>query len=78
MSTDTLIQALFSMPVEQRIDLADRLYASVPEDWQESADQAWLEEALRRDAEMDADPDMALSYDEFMAGIVLHQDQASE
>lgn len=64
MSTDTLIQSLFSLPVEQRIDLADRLYASIPEDWQKSVDQAWLEEALRRDAEMDADPSMALSYDE--------------
>lgn len=73
MSTDTLIQNLFSLPVEQRIDLADRLYASVPEDWLKPVDQAWLEESSRRAAEMDAEPSMALSYDEFIAGLAISQ-----
>lgn len=72
MSTATLTQ-LFSLPVAERVALADQLYASVPEDWQKSVDQAWLEEAERRSAEMDADPSMALSYDEFMAGLEINQ-----
>lgn len=64
---------LLSLPVPERIALADRLYASVPEEWQKSADQAWLEEAERRSAEMDANPDMVLSHEEFMAGLKIRQ-----
>lgn len=76
MSTAALTQSLFLLPVAERVALADRLYASVPEDWQKSVDQAWLEEAERRSAEMDADPNMALSYDEFMAGLEINQRRA--
>jgi len=69
MSPEILDQTLLSLPVAERIDLADRLYASVPEDWQKTADQAWLDEATRRSAEMDADPACELSHEEFLAGI---------
>jgi len=69
MSTATLTQTLFSLPVAERIELADQLYASVPDDWQQSVDQAWLEEAERRDAEMDADPTKSMTEEEFYAGI---------
>jgi putative addiction module component (TIGR02574 family) len=69
MSTATLTQTLFSLPVGERIALADQLYASVPAEWQKSVDQAWLEEAERRSAEMDAEPSMVLTHEEFLAGI---------
>ncbi|MEN3941603.1 addiction module protein [Prosthecobacter sp. SYSU 5D2] len=69
MSTMAFPETLFSLPVAERIALADRLYASVPEDWQRSTDEAWLAEAERRSAEMEADPSLELSYEEFMAGI---------
>ena len=62
MNTATLTQTLFALPVAERVALADKLYASVPEDWQRVTDQAWLEEANKRSAEMDADPSLELSY----------------
>jgi putative addiction module component (TIGR02574 family) len=76
MSTDTLTQALSALPTAERIALADKLYASVPEDWQRAVDEAWLKEAERRCAEMDADPSMCLSYEEFMAGLEIHRRKA--
>lgn len=69
MSNTTLAQSLFSLPVAERVALADQLYASVPEDWQRDVDQAWLDEAHRRSAEMDSDPSAEMSHEEFMAGI---------
>ncbi len=71
MSPATLDQEIFSLPVAERVALADRLYASIPDDWQKEADQAWLAEANSRSAEMDADPSLELSHDEFTAGIKL-------
>jgi hypothetical protein len=51
------------------VALADQLYASVPEDWQQEADQAWLDEAKRRAVEMDTDPAVELSQEHFLSGI---------
>ncbi|MBL9178187.1 MAG: addiction module protein [Verrucomicrobiaceae bacterium] len=76
MSTATLTQALFALPMAERIALADKLYASVPENWQQAVDEAWLKEAERRSAEMDADPAIALSYEEFMAGLEINRRKA--
>ena len=73
MSTVTLTQALFSLPTADRIALADKLYASVPEDWQQEVDESWLKEAERRSAEMDADPSMVLTYEQFMAGLEINR-----
>jgi putative addiction module component (TIGR02574 family) len=78
MSTATLTQTLFSLPVGERIALADQLYASVPADWQKSVDQAWLEEAERRSAEMDEDPGMVMTHEEFLAGIELQAPRHEE
>jgi putative addiction module component (TIGR02574 family) len=75
MSTATLTQSLFLLPVAERVALADRLYASVPEDWQKTVDQAWLEEATRRSEEMDADPSLELSHEDFMAGLKINRDR---
>lgn len=71
MSTATLTKELFSLPVDERVALADQLYASVPEEWQKEVDQAWLDEATRRSAGMDANPCLEISHEEFLAGIQL-------
>ena len=69
MSTPSLTQALFTLPVAERVALADRLYASVPDDWQREADQAWLNEAESRSAELDAHPEAEMSRAEFVASL---------
>lgn len=69
MSTAALEHAVFSLSFAERITLADRLYASVPEQEQTAADRAWLAEAERRDAEMEADPSMGLDFDEVISSI---------
>lgn len=76
MSTATLTQALFALPMADRIALADKLYASIPEDWQQAVDEAWLKEAEQRSAEMDADPSSALSHEEFLAGLEINRARA--
>lgn len=72
----TLPQPFADLPVSERITLADRLYASVPMDWQQSADKAWLDEAELRSAEMDADPNLEISYEAFVAGLVIPGEEA--
>ncbi|MFO1438431.1 MAG: addiction module protein [Verrucomicrobiaceae bacterium] len=67
MSTAALAHSLFDLPVSERILLADQLYASVPDHWQRSADEAWLAEAERRSAEMDADPSLEITHEAFLA-----------
>ena len=69
MSSTSLTQSLFSLPVAERIALADQLYASVPDAWQRAADEAWLEEAGRRSAEMDLDSGLEMTREEFSAGL---------
>ena len=69
MSQSATVDALFELPVEERIALADRLFANVPADWQRSADQAWVEEAEKRSVEMDADESTELTKEQFLAGI---------
>lgn len=54
-------QAL-SLPEQDRARLADRLIASLPEDF---IDEDELEEALRRSREMDEDPSTVISLEEF-------------
>ena len=52
----------FSLPVNDRAKLADRLWDSLPEDF---IDEAEIEEAIRRDREMDEDPSKVISHEEF-------------
>ena len=40
MTAASIPQSIFELPVEERITLADRLYASVPAEWQRDADHA--------------------------------------
>ena len=53
-------QAL-SLPEQDRARLADRLIASLPEDF---IDEDEIEEALRRDREMDEDPSKIITLDQ--------------
>jgi putative addiction module component (TIGR02574 family) len=76
MSTAVLRQSLFALPLSERIALADQLYASVPDHWQRSADEAWLGEAERRSAEMDADTSLEITHEAFLAGIKTHSHRA--
>ena len=76
MSAASISQSLFLLPVAERVEIADQLYASVPEDWQRETDHAWLNEAGRRSAEMDENPEMELSHEEFLAGIQINQGKA--
>ncbi len=69
--TASLTESLFELPVDERITLADRLYASVPGGWERSADQAWLEEAERRADEMDANPVSVLTEEQFWAELAV-------
>ena len=71
MKSPMLPQLFFDLPVSERIALADRLYASVPVDWQQTADRAWLEESECRSAEMDADPDLEISYEVFVTEMAI-------
>lgn len=76
MSAASISQSLLVLPVAERVAIADQLYASVPENWQRETDHAWLDEAGRRSAEMDENPEMELSHEEFLAGIQINQGQA--
>ena len=51
-----------SLSVNERAKLADSLLMSLPDDF---IDEYELEEALRRDPEMDEDPSKVISHDEF-------------
>ncbi len=76
MSTAPISQNLFRLPIAERVALADQLYASVPEDWQNATDQAWLSEAENRASEMDQDPKAELSHEEFLAGLEITRPRA--
>ncbi len=69
MSSASINESLLLLPVAERVALADELYASVPEDWQRETDRVWLNEAERRSAEMDKNPESELSHEEFLAGV---------
>ena len=51
----------FSLPVNDRAKLADRLWDSLPQDF---IDQEELELLMRRDREMDEDPSKVISMDD--------------
>ena len=51
-----------SLSVNERAKLADSLLMSLPADF---IDEDELEEALRRDREMDEDPSKVISHEEF-------------
>lgn len=57
-----LEEKVLRLPERERAKLADRLIASLPEDF---TDDAEIELAVQRDREMDEDPSQILSHEEF-------------
>jgi hypothetical protein len=55
-----------SLTESERARLAEKLLASLPPDFDGNDDDG-IEEALRRSREMDEDPEMSISHEEFMA-----------
>ena len=51
----------------ERGHLASRLIASLPGEYEERED--WVEEALRRDREMDEDPESIMTHEEFFGSL---------
>ncbi len=64
---ETVEQAL-RLPDSSRAKLAEKLIASLPSPFVD-ADDDWVEEAMRRSREMDENPEMSLSHEEFMASL---------
>ena len=62
---ETVEQAL-RLPDSSREKLAEKLIASLPSPFADDDDD-WVEEAMRRSREMDENPEMSLSHEEFMA-----------
>ena len=60
-----------SLSVPERAKLAEKLIASLPSPFVEEDDD-WVEEALRRDREMDENPDTVMTHAEFFASLKEH------
>ena len=44
----SILEAAMNLPPEQRVDIADRLLASLPDDYVNEVERAWAQEAERR------------------------------
>ena len=64
---ETIEQAL-KLSESSRAQLAEKLIASLPSPFVEE-DEDWVEEALRRDREMDENPDSVMTEEEFFASL---------
>ena len=60
---ETIEQAL-KLPESSRAKLAEKLIASLPSPFV-AEDDDWVDEASRRDREMDEDPDSVMTHAEF-------------
>ena len=67
---ETIEQAL-RLPDSSRAKLAEKLIASLPSPFVDE-DEDWVEEALRRDREMDEDPDSVVTQEEFFNSLRQH------
>jgi len=54
---------------KERGELASKLFASLGSPFAEESEDEWIEEALRRDKEMDENPDMVMSEEEFWGSL---------
>ena len=61
-------QLAFQLSDSDRAKLADKLIASLPSPFVDD-DEDWVEEALRRDREMDEQPETVLTEEQFFASI---------
>ncbi len=64
---ETVRQAL-RLPDASRAKLAEKLIASLPSPVV-AEDEDWVEEAVRRDREMDEDPDSVMTHEEFFKSL---------
>ncbi len=62
MSVVEMEKLVFSLPINERAKLADRIIESLPDDF---IDEEEMELALLRDKEMDEDPSTVLTHEEF-------------
>ncbi len=67
---ETVEQAL-RLPDSSRAKLVEKLIASLPSPFV-AEDDDWVDEALRRDREMDEDPGSVMSQDEFFKSLREH------
>lgn len=67
---ETLEQAL-SLSDSSRAKLAEKLIASLPSPFV-AEDDDWVEEALRRDREIDQNPDSVMTHEEFFTSLREH------
>ncbi len=72
MSVITEVEELaFKLSDAERGQLADKLIASLPSPFVEEDDD-WVEEALRRDREMEENPESVMTHEEFFASLRDH------
>ena len=60
-----------SLSESDRAKLAEKIIASLPSPFVEE-DEDWVEEALRRDREMDENPESVMTHDEFFTSLRDH------
>ena len=63
---DELENEALRLPVEKRARLADRLIRSLDDSSEEDVAQAWRDEALKRDRDLEVHPDQARPSDEVL------------
>lgn len=60
-----------SLPASDRAKLAEKLIESLPSPFVEE-DKDWVVEALRRDREMDENPESVMTHEEFFSSLREH------
>lgn len=68
-STQSVFDAALALPEEERVELADRLWASLDSSYYEKVDAAWLEEIERRVKDFDEGRSTAIPAEEVFRAI---------
>ncbi len=63
-TADAVLKSALSLSDADRIEIADALLSSLPEDVEETDEDAFLRELQRRSDEMDQDPTASVPWDE--------------
>ena len=63
-TTKSLLESALALPESERLELADALWQSLPDDMEEMDDEALAAELQRRSEEMDRDPTAGVSWEE--------------
>ncbi len=64
MSNEQLTQEAMSLPISERIALAQSLWESIEQEIPDDDEQAVIDEAIRRDNELTSGADQGCSYEE--------------